>query len=213
MRTIERFALQCEKRERIEKHVRMIATRGADGAPVQVELCSCGHEGCADGGWLVARRTGERVVLLPRFAGFEDDALPKWAAPPEYLSELVVLEPKLASLLSDCALAPLRGVEVASMLQWEAPHAMLGRPGSPVRVARAELILAASNGDDPAAFTARIDVFLTTLQRDERAFELVPLRGQRVVAYLDGVPSEWTPIAIDGDATLAMFGDYVALAR
>ena len=54
----------------------------------QVEICGCGHSGCADGGWLTIRNAGALILFLPNFPKIITDDPYKafYHGPPSYVA-------------------------------------------------------------------------------------------------------------------------------
>ena len=57
-------------------------------AVFQVEICGCGHSGCADGGWLTIRNAGALILFLPNFPKIITDDPYKafFHGPPSYVA-------------------------------------------------------------------------------------------------------------------------------
>ena len=127
-------------------------------SPFQAIVCeTCGTPGCASGGWLNLRSTGELILLLPVFGEMSEPrhSRVEYAPPSYFLDEGV---PYLTRLAYDRLqitlpqLPPLRDIpslrtgEGVSLFQIEAPYQLFGVPPNDFVYSR-DLVVGVSNGD------------------------------------------------------------------
>lgn len=125
----------------------------------QLEICDCGVIGCADGGWVSLRRSGDWVLMMPDWEAIASNPdLPGYYDPPYYLvkeqqgisywhrADYQRWQDELPGTLPDLkTIAPLTAHEVLKAFQIEAPARVLGRLSDPPRL-NPESIVAASEG-------------------------------------------------------------------
>jgi hypothetical protein len=177
---------------------------------VELKVCEhCGTPGCGGGNFVVLRRLGDAVVILPAFKLLEgsdwdlgNDGPPCFMAREgipliagRVLADLRLQAPDLPAL---DRLPPISAREVALALQWEAPARVLGEFPDPATT-RKELVLAVSR-EDPDPFLA-LDDLLQNALADRRLVTLLAGPTEPVTFYLDqsGYP-EWKPLVFDGES-------------
>ncbi|MBN2583169.1 MAG: hypothetical protein JXL80_08875 [Planctomycetes bacterium] len=185
-----------------------------DERAAQMIVCEqCGMVGCADGGWVAFRSSGDLVLLIPAFSAMtapdEDQYYAyKGYQPPAYLRNLGIMyleRPQYERLCSLHSVFPpreslfsLSGRELAWVTQWEAPARAWGsfpEPGAP----RRELLVASSEqlGDTLATLSDLLD----RAQETQSEVTLVPCSPSSTVVSLfvdiPGIP-EWKVLVNDG---------------
>lgn len=183
----------------------------------QTLVCSeCGIENCEPGNWMTAKSAGDFAVLLPAFeAMLRNEASRATFGPPHYLrtkgcllfnkrafSRLREYVPRLPQFDE---LKSLRGFEIQRMLQLEAPHNMLGKPGDVIAL-RTNHAVASSVGE----VGEQLDVVDKMLRRlaDRRPMRLRRLNGSAqlvVISLADAKSTQWTPLAIENGQHLLHF--------
>ena len=175
--------------------------------PLQPIVCEdCGFAGCASGNRIVVRRLGDGILLMPAFdAMAEGEQELTEYAPPYFVSAngcvlfkgnaLAALAARIPFFADPSRWPALSAREAVLLLQWGAPHRVLGEFPAKPRL-RAEGIAAASHGAGREAHDA-LGRALERLALDPRPVAL--MAGEPVTFYLDqaGFP-EWTPLAFDG---------------
>lgn len=180
--------------------------------PLQAVVCkSCGYTGCEQGGWVALRRVGDAVVWLPDFETMaQGEGEMTEHAPPSFLARrgalvlrgrpLESVRAELSEFPDPSSLPALSGVDVARLVQWEAPGRLLGRFPDVPRIDRSRLI-AVDPGDTSlraAELNRLVDLYVSS--RDA----VVPTGGAHPVTFfvdLPGIP-EWTPMAETGEGEL-----------
>lgn len=174
--------------------------------PVQLEVCEqCGIPRCQPGATVAVRRAGRFAVLMPAFEAMSEG---EWARseyrPPQWLRQhgALVLPPDAAARLREIcslppleSLEPLRAAEAVRILQFEAPHQLLGSFPDPARLVDGDLV-----GSDPVDLdeTRRLLESVIADGRDsDRPVSLRPRRGDDpvVTMFVDAVEFlEWAPL-------------------
>jgi len=180
--------------------------------PLQAVVCtSCGITGCESGGWVAVRRVGDAVVWLPDFEGMaQSESDMTEYAPPRFMATrgalilrgrpLAWVRAELPGFPDPGSLPALSGVEVARLLQWEAPGRLLGRFPDVPRLDRVHLV--AADPGDSSSRAAELDRLLTLYFSSRDA--VVPTSGAQPVTFfvdLPGIP-EWSPVAETGKGQL-----------
>lgn len=183
----------------------------------QLEICSCGVHGCADGGWASLRRSGDWVLLIPDFEAIVSPPTPGYYNPPPYLlsdrgaaywhisdyrrwrEDLAIYN---AELPGPQAIAPLTTKEALRLWQLEAPAQILGHcPGLPQL--HQDSIVAASEGSH-LELLPKLQRLLSDWEKRDRLVTMTPIesRDQVIQLYVDaaGFP-EWSVLA-DGEQLL-----------
>lgn len=113
-----------------------------EGDVAQVEVCTvCGHTGCETTGWVAMRKLASLVVWIPPFADMATDGnrlptsyMPQGCCGAVWFSSEAWSEARaMVPVLPDASdLPPITSRELALVLQWDAPHQLLGhRSGAP----------------------------------------------------------------------------------
>ncbi|MGB0680577.1 MAG: hypothetical protein ACPGUV_13030 [Polyangiales bacterium] len=175
------------------------------GPQAQAIVCSCGIEGCADGGWVAVYGAGEMAVVVPDFAHMAQDDLAQVFGPPPILQQRGCIALSAAQMAQAHAQVPawpalpawppLSKSLVGRILQWDAPLQVLGRLTGPVAL-RHEDVLAVSSGT-PAARMQQLAqcIDACTSSTSPATLEPWPAGCAPIAFYLDGPghPS-WTPL-------------------
>lgn len=180
------------------------------GANYQFELCeTCGIVGCQPQGWVSVRKIGDGVGIVPAFESVDQAAkdLQDEYLPPAYLNDGAIwldpfqYESLFALALPYAQLPRLTAWEAAKLLQWEAPHRLLGEIYTVPKLPP-DSVMASSEG----SFLEQVPIFVEILQQLLTTSEntvIRPVRPQDSVIsfYLDiaGIP-EWKALVYDGSA-------------
>ena len=170
-----------------------------DWAPsvFQAIVCeACGTPGCASGGWVTLRRSGELVLLIP---ALEEISEPKRGqlefAPPGYLlergaaywtnsdyDELRILLPRLPDR---DGIRQLRSREALALFRLEAPHHMFGVPPGDFTV-RDDNLVGTSHGDARSIVNEIKGVTETISSKDQAVTIREARPGEEVISlYID----------------------------
>ena len=178
-------------------------------ADFQFEICKiCGYIGCQPQGWVSMRNMETMVGILPAFKKIDHapERLRQEYLPPAYLKNGAIWIDqsgyenlrRLIALPGYGQLPRLTPWEAAKLIQWEAPHGVLGDIHSVPKLP-CDLVTASSEG----SFLEQVPVFAEVLQLLASSENLVirPISPQDHIIsfYLDmaGIP-EWKILVCDG---------------
>ncbi|MEM1252023.1 MAG: hypothetical protein AAGI69_06285 [Cyanobacteria bacterium P01_H01_bin.21] len=172
-------------------------------ADFQFEICkTCGYVGCQSQGWVSMRNMGTIVGILPAFKKIDQapERLRQEYLPPAYLRDgaIWINQSDYENLQSLITLPDFRHLprltpwEAAKLLQWEAPHQVLGDIYSVPKLPP-NLVTASSEG----SFLEQVPIFTGLLQRllafsDNLVIRSISPQDHIISFYLDmaGIP-EW----------------------
>ncbi len=159
----------------------------------QVLICeNCGVPGCEASGWVRVRSVPAGIVLLPDFAGMQENPLER--SPPAYFQRGIPLftgeaSEQLRELIPDFVTAPLpSGVELRRIAQWEAPGGLLGRfPDAPL-LREEDVLYVSGDSEDPTS------AFRAWLSRGSGKLSASPDLPPPVEFWIEGQPEAWRPL-------------------
>lgn len=169
----------------------------------QLIICNeCGIEGCALGGWVALRRTGDRIFMIPAFEEMEQDEESRTEyGPPPYLRadgvpyfDFADYEALAETGLGFPALDQIRPLEMREAMrlaQMEMPFRMFGDPPDIKLTSAKSLVVAASDGD-PAQHLSTIDDILRTYYESREAAVLRERRVEEEIISLFLDAAEFT---------------------
>lgn len=165
----------------------------------QLIICNqCGIESCGSGGWVVLRRGGDRILMIPDFEGMEKDEWSKTEyGPPDYLKkdgvpyfDLADYEELAQTGLGFPALDGIRPLEMREAMrlaQMEMPFRMFGEPPD-IKLADAKsLVVAASDGEAAQHLSTIENILRTYYESREPAIirKRRPVDEEIVYLFLD----------------------------
>lgn len=194
-----------------------------DSDETQLLVCeACGSVHCKSGDWVMIRKSGPLVLILPAFDSLEKNVTEY--GPPVYVRERGIgfldleayeeLRSKNVYLPATDSIRQLEMRETVKAFQWDAPLQIFGRP--PQEFARrGDLIVASSTGDH-AEWTSRIEAIARANQENHATVTLRPLAGddEPVSLFLDTAEFlEWKAMTVRQDSPHLLLGDYVIAAN
>jgi len=187
----------------------------------QVLVCEeCGFEHCEPGGWLMARRSGDNVALLPCVNDMNDADDVQEYGPPQYLyrrgsllfgfSTYDAFRRAGADLPSVTDLKPLVGSEALRWLQWLAPGGGLGRIGDATDLTPSDF-LACSTGQLDDQLSLLKTVIRSLDKKQPIQLHDIGTGTEPIVFFLDdGSETPWPAMVdIDGRMHLQISPGYV----